>query len=127
MGNMGYTQVLIADDHELMRIGLKMLLEGTEDIVVSDEATNGEEVLDKLKADDFDVMVLDISMPKKTGLEVLRELKAQGNKIPILILSAYSMEEFGERAIKEGADGFLSKEDAPEKLIDAIRKISQNK
>jgi len=124
---MGYTQVLIADDHELMRIGLKMLLEGAGDIVVSDEATNGEEVLDKLKADDFDVMVLDITMPKKTGLEVLRELKAQGNKIPVLILSAHSMEECGERAIKEGADGFLSKEDAPEKLIDAIRKISKNK
>jgi two-component system invasion response regulator UvrY len=120
-------KVLIADDHELMRIGLKMLLEGTEDIVVSAEATNGEEVFDKLKADNFDVMVLDISMPKKTGIEVLRELKAQGNKIPVLILSTYSMEECGERAIKEGADGFLSKEDAPEKLIDAIRKISQDK
>jgi two-component system, NarL family, invasion response regulator UvrY len=120
-------KVLVADDHELMRIGLKMLLEGTEDIVVSAEATNGEEVLDKLKADNFDVMVLDISMPKKTGIEVLRELKAQGNKIPVLILSTYSMEECGERAIKEGADGFLSKEDAPEKLIDAIRKVSQFK
>jgi two-component system, NarL family, invasion response regulator UvrY len=120
-------KVLVADDHELMRIGLKMLLEGTEDIVVSAEATNGEEVLDKLKADNFDVMVLDISMPKKTGIELLRELKAQGNKIPVLILSTYSMEECGERAIKEGADGFLSKEDAPEKLIDAIRKVSQFK
>jgi len=120
-------KILVADDHELMRIGLKMLLEGTEDIVVAAEATNGEEVLDKLKTDNFDVMVLDISMPKKTGIEVLRELKAQGNKIPVLILSTYSMEECGERAIKEGADGFLSKEDAPEKLIDAIRKVSQDK
>ncbi len=121
------TRVLIADDHELMRIGLKMLLEGTEDIVVSAEATNGEEVLDKLKTDNFDVMVLDLAMPKKTGIEVLRELKVQGNKIPVLILSALSMEECGERAIKEGADGFLSKEDAPEKLIDAVRKVSRNK
>jgi len=120
-------KVLIADDHELMRMGLKMLLEGTEDIVVAAEATNGEEVLDKLKADKFDVMVLDISMPKKTGIEVLRELKAQGKEIPVLILSAHSMEECGKRAIKEGADGFLSKEDAPEKLIDAIRKVSQDK
>ena len=120
-------KILVADDHELMRIGLKMLLEGTEDIVVAAEATNGEEVLDKLKTDNFDVMVLDISMPKKTGIEVLRELKAQGNKIPVLILSTYSIEECGERAIKEGADGFLSKEDAPEKLIDAIRKVSQDK
>jgi len=120
-------KVLIADDHELMRRGLKMLLAGTEDIVVTAEATNGEEVLDKIKADNFDVMVLDISMPKKTGIEVLRELKAQGKEIPVVILSALSMEECGERAMKEGADEFLSKEDAPEKLIDAIRKVSRIK
>jgi len=120
-------KVLIADDHELMRMGLKMLFEGTEDIVVAAEASDGEGVLDKLKADNFDVMVLDLAMPKKTGLEVLRELRAQGKEIPVLILSAYSMEEYGERAIKAGADGFLSKEDATEKLIDAIRKVSQNK
>jgi DNA-binding NarL/FixJ family response regulator len=73
------------------------------------------------------VTLFHISMPKKTGIEVLRELKAQGNKIPVPILSTYSMEECGERAIREGADGFLSKEDAPEKLIDAIRKVSQDK
>jgi two-component system invasion response regulator UvrY len=120
-------RVLLADDHEFMRMGLKILLEGTENIVVAAEATNGEEVLDKLKADSFDIIVLDISMPKKTGIEVLRELKAQGNKIPALILSAHSVEECGERGIKEEADGFLSKEDAPEKLIDAIRKILQKK
>ena len=120
-------KVLIADDHELMRRGLKMLLAGTEDIVVTAEATNGEEVLDKLKADNFDVMVLDISMPKKTGIEVLRELKAQGKEIPVVILSALSMEECGKRVMKEGADEFLSKEDAPEKLIDAIRKVSRIK
>ena len=120
-------KVLIADDHEFMRMGVKMLLEGTDDIVVAAEATNGEEVLDKLKGDNFDVMVLDLAMPKKTGIEVLRELKAQGNKIPALILSAHSMEECGELAIKEGAVGFLSKEDAPEKLIDSIRKVSKDK
>ncbi|OGW56173.1 MAG: hypothetical protein A2Y81_01640 [Nitrospirae bacterium RBG_13_43_8] len=120
-------RVLIADDHEFMRMGLKMLLEGTEDIVVAAEATNGEEVLDKLKTDNFDVMVLDLNMPKKTGLEVLKELRVQGNKIPVLILSAHSIEECGELGIKEVADGFLSKEDAPENLIDAIRKILQKK
>ena len=108
-------------------MGLKMLLEGTEDIVVTAEATNGEEVLDKLKADNFDVMVLDITMPKKNGLEVLRELKAQGKRIPAtILLSAYFTEEWSKRAMKEGADRFLSKEDAPEKLIDAIRNLVQN-
>jgi DNA-binding NarL/FixJ family response regulator len=120
-------KVLIADDHELMRLGLKTLLEGTEDIVVTAEATNGEEVLDKLKADNFDVMVLDITMPKKNGLEVLRELKAQGKRIPAILLSAFFSEEWSKRAMKEGADRFLSKDDAPEKLIDAIRNVVQNK
>jgi DNA-binding NarL/FixJ family response regulator len=120
-------KVLIADDHELMRMGLKTLLEGTEDIVVTAEATNGEEVLDKLKADNFDVMVLDITMPKKNGLEVLRELKAQGKRIPAILLSAFFSEEWSKRAMKEGADRFLSKDDAPEKLIDAIRNVVQNK
>jgi two-component system invasion response regulator UvrY len=104
-----------------------MILSEAEDIVVAAEASNGEEVLDKLKTDNFDVMVLDISMPKKSGLEVLKELKVQGKKIPILMISAYATEEYGQRAIKGGADGFLSKEDAPEKLIDAIRKLSQSK
>ena len=120
-------KVLIADDHAILRRGLKMILSETEDIVVADEAANGEEVLEKLKTMDFDVMVLDITMPKKTGLEVLKELKTQGNEIPVLILSTYSAEEYGELAIKEGASGYLAKEDAPEKLITAIRKVLQNK
>jgi len=120
-------KVLIADDHKLVRKGLKMILGEAEDIVVAAEASDGEEVLDKLKADNFDVIVLDITMPKKTGLEVLRELKTQEKRIPVILISAYATEEWGKRAIKEGADGFLSKEDAPEKLIDAIRNVVQNK
>jgi two-component system invasion response regulator UvrY len=120
-------KVLIADDHELMREGLKMILGETKDIVVAAEASNGEEVLDKLKAENFDVMVLDITMPKKNGLEVLRELKAQGKRIPAILLSAYFSEEWSKHAMKEGADRFLSKEDASEKLIDAIRNVVQNK
>jgi two-component system, NarL family, invasion response regulator UvrY len=120
-------KVLIADDHELMLEGLKMILGETKDIVVAAEASDGQEVLDKLKADNFDVMVLDIHLPKRTGLEVLRELKAQGKRMPAILISASATEEWGERAIEEGADGFLSKEDAPEKLIDAIRNVVQNK
>jgi two-component system invasion response regulator UvrY len=120
-------KVLIADDHELMREGLKMILGETKDIVVAAEASNGEEVLDKLNADNFDVMVLDITMPKKNGLEVLRELKAQGKRMPTILLSAHFTEEWSKRAMREGADRFLSKEDASEKLIDAIRNVTQNK
>ena len=120
-------KVLIADDHAILRRGLKMILSETEDIVVADEASNGEEALEKLNAMDFDVMVLDITMPRKTGLEVLKELKTLGKEIPVLILSTYSAEEYGEIAIKEGASGYLAKEDAPEKLITAIRTVLQNR
>ena len=116
-------RVLIADDHPLLREGLKMILSETKDIQVVDEASDGEEVLDKVKKDNFDVMVLDINMPRKGGFEVLEELKALGNKIPVLILSTYSEDEYKELAMREGAAGYLTKEQAPEKLIDAIRRV----
>ena len=100
-----------------------MILSETKDIQVVDEASDGEEVLDKVKKDNFDVMVLDINMPRKGGFEVLEELKALGNKIPVLILSTYSEDEYKELAMREGAAGYLTKEQAPEKLIDAIRRV----
>ena len=119
-------KVLIADDHAILRKGLKMLLEETEDIIVVDEAADGEEVLEKLDTIDFDVLLLDINMPKKTGIEVLQEIRSSGKEIPVLILSTYSAEECGEMAMKECASGYLSKEEAPEKLIDEIRKVFQS-
>jgi len=120
-------RVLIADDHELLRAGLKMIISKTEDIVVSGEASDGDEVIEKLKKDNFDIILLDIAMPKKTGLEVLKELKTSEKKIPVLILSTYSEEEYGNLAIKEGASGYLTKENVPEKLIDTIRNVSETK
>jgi two-component system, NarL family, invasion response regulator UvrY len=116
-------RVLIADDHSLMRAGLKMILSETEDLRVAEEASNGEEVLDKLKNNSFDVMLLDINMPKKSGFEVLAELRAMGNRMPVVVLSTFSAEDYGDSAIKAGAAGYLTKEQAPEKLIDAIRKV----
>ena len=120
-------RVLIADDHPLLREGLKLILSETDDIVLAGEATDGQEVLDKVKTDDFDVLVLDITMPKKNGFEVLQELRAGGKDIPVLMLSTYSFDEYGELAVKEGASQYLTKEEAPEKLIDAIRKVSKKK
>ncbi|MFA4919538.1 MAG: response regulator transcription factor [Thermodesulfovibrionales bacterium] len=120
-------RVLIADDHMLLREGLKLILSDTEDIVVVAEASDGQEVLDKVEKNNLDVIVLDINMPRKTGVEVLAELKAGGNKIPVLILSTYSAEDYKDLAIREGASGYLSKEEAPELLIDAIRDVFQNK
>jgi len=120
-------RVLIADDHLILREGLKMILEETEDIQVVDEASDGEEVLDKAKKNSFDVIVLDINMPRKNGFEVLEELKARGNKIPVLMLSTYSGDDYRELSIKEGAAGYLTKNQAPAQLIDAIRKVFQDK
>lgn len=120
-------RVLIAEDHLILREGLKMILEETEDIHVVDEASDGEEVLDKAKENSIDVIVMDINMPKRDGFGVLKELKAQGNKIPVLMLSSYSGEDYRDLSIKEGAAGYLTKEQAPAELIDAIRKVFQDK
>jgi two-component system, NarL family, invasion response regulator UvrY len=120
-------RVLIADDHLILREGLKMILEETEDIQVVDEASHGDEVLDKAMKNSFDVMVLDINMPRKNGFEVLGELKARGNKIPVLMLSSYYGEDFRDLSIKAGAVGYIKKEQAPVQLIDAIRKVFREK
>jgi two-component system, NarL family, invasion response regulator UvrY len=120
-------RVLIADDHPLLREGLKLILSETDDIALAGEASDGEQVLDKVETGKFDVLVLDITMPKKNGFEVLHELRKRGNDMPVLMLSTYSFEEYGALAVKEGASGYLTKEEAPEKLIDTIRKISKKK
>ena len=120
-------KVLIADDNLLLRESAKLMLSETEDIRVVEEASDGEEVLDKLNANHFDVLVLDINMPKKTGFEVLTTLKARGNKIPILMLSTHSGEDYKNHAIKEGAADYLTKEQDPTELIDAIRKVFRDK
>ena len=118
-------RVFIADDHSLMREGLKLILSETDDVHVAGEATNGEEVLNALEKNSYDVIVLDINMPRKTGFEVLDELRALGNQIPVLVLSTYCAEDYRDLATKKGAVGYITKEQAPEKLIDAIRKAVQ--
>jgi len=120
-------RVLVADDHLILREGLKMLLEETEDIHVVDEASDGEEVLDKAKENSIDVIVMDINIPKKNGFEVLVELKARGNKIPVLMLSSYSEEDYRDLSTKEGAAGYLTNKQAPAQLINVIRKAFQDK
>lgn len=104
-----------------------MLISETEDIVVACEVSDGEEVLEKVKENDFNVIVLDINLPGKNGVEVLKELRSQGGKIPVLIVSTYSYDDYGELVIQEGASGYIAKEEASEKLIDTLRKVSQNK
>jgi DNA-binding NarL/FixJ family response regulator len=116
--------VLFVEDHAIVREGLKQILADTTDIVVADEAGDGEEALAKVGKRDFDIAVLDISMPGRSGLEILKELKTIRPALPVLILSMYPEELYAVRAFKSGASGYLSKESAPTELITAIRKVS---
>ncbi len=118
-------RILIADDHPIVRQGFKQVLSETADLVVADEAGNGREVLALVARRDYDVILLDISMPEKNGLEVLKELKAVNPRIPVLILSIYPEEQYAIRALKAGASGYLTKASAPDELISAIRKVSR--
>jgi two-component system invasion response regulator UvrY len=117
-------KVLFVEDHAIVREGLKQILAETADIIVADEAGDGEESITKVREGDFDIVVLDISMPGRSGLEILKELKTIRPSLPILILSMYPEELYAVRAFKSGAAGYLSKESAPTELITAIRKVS---
>jgi two-component system invasion response regulator UvrY len=120
-------KILVADDQIILRKGIEMILSDTDDIVVTGEASDGDEVLQELERNSFDLLLLDISMPKKSGFEVLKEIIKRGHTIPVLILSTFADRELAELAFKEGASGFLTKDDIPASLIDAIRRISQDK
>ncbi|MGO9019905.1 MAG: response regulator [Syntrophobacteraceae bacterium] len=116
-------KVLIADDHAIVRRGLKLILSEEFSRIIFGEARNGQEVLDHVWKQDWDIVVLDITMPGRSGLEVLRELKQLRPKLPVLILSMHSEDQFGMRVLKAGAAGYMTKENVPEELVKAIRKV----
>jgi len=118
-------RILIADDHAIVRKGLKQILSETSDLVVAGEAGNGREAIEKIYKSKYDLVLLDISMPGRGGLEVLSELKKKKPHLPVLILSMHPEEQYAVRALKTGAAGYLAKESAPEELIRAIRKVSR--
>jgi len=120
-------RILIADDHTIVREGLKQILAETPDMVVVDEANNGQEVLEKVWKNDYDVVLLDISMPGRSGLDILKQLKSENAKLAVLILSMYSEEQYAMRALRAGASGYMTKESAPDELIEAIRKVSRGR
>lgn len=120
-------KVFIADDHQIVREGLKQILSATSDILVAAEASDGKEVLEKARIIDFDVLVLDISMPGKSGLEVLKDLKNEKSEVIILILSVHPEERFALRLFKAGASGYLTKESAADELVQAIRIVASGK
>ncbi|MFA6003496.1 MAG: response regulator transcription factor [Elusimicrobiota bacterium] len=115
--------VCVVDDHEVVRRGIRQILSETPDIRVVDEAASGEELLKKLAVKRFDVILLDISMPGRGGLEALKEVKARIPKLPVLMLTMHSEDQYAVRAIKLGADGYLTKELVSDSLAAAIRKL----
>ncbi len=120
-------RVLIADDHNIVRQGMKRVLSKTPDIEVVGEASTGQEALDKIWAEKFDVVILDISLPGRNGLEILRQIKAHQPKLQVLVLSMYPEEQYAVRVLRGGAAGYLTKESDKSELIEAIRRIAQGK
>lgn len=117
-------KILIADDHIVVREGLKQILKKLPDIKQIDEAINGTDALKKVAGTKYDFVILDISLPDISGLEVLKKFKLQNSMTPVLILSMHPEEQFAVRAFKLGASGYITKDRAGEELITAIRKIS---
>ena len=114
-------RVLIADDHAVVRQGLKQILADTDDMVVVDEATNGAEVLERLRSGGVDIVVLDLSMPGISGLDVIRQIRKEYPKVAVLVLSVHTEEQYAVRVMKVGASGYVTKASAPDELVKALR------
>jgi DNA-binding NarL/FixJ family response regulator len=117
-------KILIDDDHAILRAGLKHLLADYPDITVGGEAGNGHEALAKAQAEHWDVMLLDMTMPGKSGIELIKQLKQLVPKLPILILSMHKEDVYAVRALKAGASGYLCKDNAEDQLVAALRKVA---
>ena len=117
-------RIVVADDHTIVREGLKQLLSATPDLSVVGDARNGNEVLERVRALDFDVLLLDMSMPGKSGIELIKQVRAEKPKLRVLVLSMHEEEQYAVRAIKAGASGYLTKESATAQLVSAIRKVA---
>ena len=119
------TRILVVDDHAIVRQGLKQILADTPDLVVAGEASTGQEALEKVRTGQWDVVVLDISLPDRSGLTVLEQLKTQYPDLPVLVLSMHAEEQYAVRVMKAGAAGYLPKESAPDQLVSAIHKVAR--
>lgn len=119
--------ILIADDHPVVRRGLKNILQEQKDMKVAFEASNSDEVLEILKQNKVDILLLDISMPGKSGLDLLNILENQKSDLPVLVLSALPEESYAKRVIKMGAKGYIHKESAIDSLVTAVRTVLSGK
>ena len=120
----GKIKIIIADDHPLFRRGLKHAFSETPDIEVVDEAETGEELLEKVRGMDLSLALLDISLPGRGGLEILKQLRDERPKLPVLILTAYPEEHYAVRFFKAGASGFIMKESSTDQIYAAVRKVA---
>jgi len=117
-------RVLIADDHTLLREGLRQLLSATADIRVEGEAANGDEALALIKANDYDLAVLDMSMPGVSGIELIKRVRLEKPRLRVLILSMHGEAQYAARALRAGASGYVTKDAASAQLVGAIRKVA---
>jgi DNA-binding NarL/FixJ family response regulator len=117
-------RLVIADDHAIVREGLKRIVGAAADLDVVGEAADGAQVMQAVREKEFDVLVLDLSMPGRSGMELIKWVKGEKPKLRILVLSMHQELQYAVRAIKSGASGYLTKESAPEQLEQAIRKVA---
>jgi two-component system, NarL family, invasion response regulator UvrY len=121
-------KILIADDHAIVREGLKQILADTKDIVVAGDAENGNDAIKLARSkSDSDVLLLDISMPDRSGIEVLKQIKKESPKMAVLMLSMHREDQYAIRSLKAGAAGYLNKQSAPAELVDAIRLVASGR
>ena len=117
-------RLVLADDHTIVREGLKQLLAGAPEVKVVGEARDGHEVMARVREEEFDLLLLDMSMPGKSGIELIKQVRAEKPRLRILILSMHEEPQYAVRAIKAGASGYLTKDSASSLLVSAIRKVA---
>ena len=117
------TRLLVVDDHEIVRAGLKQLLSDHEEFTVAGEAGSGADAVNMVRESDWDVVLLDISMPDMSGVDTLKQIKHWKPKLPVLILTVHPEENYAINLLRAGASGYLRKECTPEELVDAIRSV----
>jgi DNA-binding NarL/FixJ family response regulator len=117
-------RIVVADDHTIVREGLKQLLSAAPDLSVVGEAQNGREVLERIRALEFEVLLLDMSMPGKSGIELIKQVRAEKPRLRVLVLSMHEEQQYAVRAIRAGAAGYLTKDSASAQLVSAIRKVA---